>query len=526
MSEVKNIGIVTEVRDGIVVASGLSGVGYNEMVEVHTTSGELVSGLALNLEEASTGIVILGDFSKIKEGDQITSTGKQLSINVSDEILGHIVNPLGKSLEGDMDYVVKNGEEMLLDKIAPGIIDRKNVNNEKLFTTGIMAIDALIPIGRGQRELVIGDRQTGKTSVVMPIVFNQKKSDIFCIYVAIGKKTSQVAYIKSQLEQLGCMDYTVIVSANASDPAAMQYIAPYAGCAIGEYFAQKGQHALVIYDDLTKHAWAYREISLLLKRPAGREAYPGDIFYLHSKLLERAVQLSDEKGGGSLTALPIVETQADDVSAYIPTNIISITDGQIYLSTDLFNAGYRPAINVGLSVSRVGGSAQIKAMKKVAGRLKLDLAQTRELQVFAQFGSDLDDETKQKLVRGERLSEILKQDLLDLYELPLQIAMIYSATNGYLDNVELKDIKRWKKKFVEYFDKEGSEITKIINDTRDFTEETEEKMKKLLDDFVLPEDDTAELSMKLRKSKTSDTETDSQEIDKKDSSEVISEDKK
>ncbi|HQG58006.1 MAG TPA: F0F1 ATP synthase subunit alpha, partial [Candidatus Dojkabacteria bacterium] len=284
MSEVKNIGIVTEVRDGIVVASGLSGVGYNEMVEVHTTSGELVSGLALNLEEASTGIVILGDFSKIKEGDQITSTGKQLSINVSEEILGHIINPLGKNLKGDMDFVVKNGEEMLLDRIAPGIIDRKNVNNEKLFTTGIMAIDALIPIGRGQRELIIGDRQTGKTSVVMPIIVNQKGKDIVCIYVAIGKKSSQIANIRSKLEKLGCLGYTVIVSANASDPAAMQYIAPYAGCAIGEYFAQKGQHALVIYDDLTKHAWAYREISLLLKRPAGREAYPGDIFYLHSKL--------------------------------------------------------------------------------------------------------------------------------------------------------------------------------------------------------------------------------------------------
>lgn len=500
MSEVKNIGIVTEVRDGIVMASGLSGVGYNEMVDVHTTSGEVVSGLALNLEEASTGIVILGDFSKIKEGDQITSTGKQLSINVSEEILGHIINPLGKNLKGDMDFVVKNGEEMLLDRIAPGIIDRKNVNNEKLFTTGIMAIDALIPIGRGQRELIIGDRQTGKTSVVMPIIVNQKGKDIVCIYVAIGKKSSQIANIRSKLEKLGCLGYTVIVSANASDPAAMQYIAPYAGCAIGEYFAQKGQHALVIYDDLTKHAWAYREISLLLKRPAGREAYPGDIFYLHSKLLERAVQLSDKNGGGSLTALPLVETQADDVSAYIPTNIISITDGQIYLSSDLFNAGYRPAINVGLSVSRVGGSAQIKAMKKVAGRLKLDLAQTRELQVFAQFGSDLDDETKQKLVRGERLSEILKQDILDLYDLPSQIAMIYAATNGYLDNVELKDIKRWKKKFLEYFAQSGKAIVKAIDESRDFTEETETSLKQVLEQFVLPADETAELSMKLKQS--------------------------
>lgn len=500
MSEVKNIGIVTEVRDGIVMASGLSGVGYNEMVDVHTTSGEVVSGLALNLEEASTGIVILGDFSKIKEGDQITSTGKQLSINVSEEILGHIINPLGKNLKGDMDFVVKNGEEMLLDRIAPGIIDRKNVNNEKLFTTGIMAIDALIPIGRGQRELIIGDRQTGKTSVVMPIIVNQKGKDIVCIYVAIGKKSSQIANIRSKLEKLGCLGYTVIVSANASDPAAMQYIAPYAGCAIGEYFAQKGQHALVIYDDLTKHAWAYREISLLLKRPAGREAYPGDIFYLHSKLLERAVQLSDKNGGGSLTALPLVETQADDVSAYIPTNIISITDGQIYLSSDLFNAGYRPAINVGLSVSRVGGSAQIKAMKKVAGRLKLDLAQTRELQVFAQFGSDLDDETKQKLVRGERLSEILKQDLFDLYDLPSQIAMIYAATNGYLDNVELKDIKRWKKKFLEYFAQSGKAIVKAIDESRDFTEETETLLKQVLEQFVLPADETAELSMKLKQS--------------------------
>jgi F-type H+-transporting ATPase subunit alpha len=484
MQKIKNIGYVREVKDGIVFASGLSEVGYNEIVIIKTSAGE-VQGLAQNLEETSVGIVVLGDFQSIKEGDVIETTGELLSVKVSEDILGHVVNPLGFNIEGDGSLVVKNGENMLLDRIAPGIIDRKNVSNEHQMNTGVLAVDALIPIGRGQRELVIGDRQTGKTALCIDTVINQKNSDIICVYVAIGQKASKIAQLKAKLTEAGAMDYTVIVAANASDSAALQYIAPYTGCAIGEYFAEKGKHALVIYDDLTKHAWAYREISLLLRRPPGREAYPGDIFYLHSKILERAVQLSDAKGGGSLTALPIIETQAGDVSAYIPTNIISITDGQIYLESDLFNAGQRPALNIGLSVSRVGSSAQIKAMKKVAGRLKLDFAQFRELQVFAQFGSDLDDSTKQKLVRGERISELLKQPQYSPYSLPLQIVLIYAAINGYLDEYKIDQISKWKAEFIIEFAKSGGEITELITSTRDLTPECEEKIKELLKSFTL-----------------------------------------
>jgi F-type H+-transporting ATPase subunit alpha len=479
----KNIGYVREVRDSIVFASGLSEVGYNEVVEIKTSKG-VVEGLVQNLDEESVGIIVLGEYFSIKEGDIIESTGKLLSINVTDEILGKVINPLGYSLEGEQKKVIEKGEAMLLEKIAPGIIDRKNVSNELQMNTGILAVDALIPIGRGQRELVIGDRQTGKTALCVDTIINQKGGDLKCIYVAIGQKASKIAQLKAKLEEAGAMDYTVIVAANASDSVSQQYIAPYTGVAIAEYFAQKGQHALIIYDDLTKHAWAYREISLLLRRPPGREAYPGDIFYLHSKLLERAVQLSDAKGGGSITALPIIETQAGDVSAYIPTNIISITDGQIYLESDLFNAGQRPALNVGLSVSRVGSSAQIKAMKKVAGKLKLDFAQFRELQVFAQFGSDLDDTTKQKLTRGERISELLKQPQYTPYALPIQVVLIYTAINGYLDEVSINQVSAWKTQFIETFVKSGKEIAEMITTTRDLTPECEEKIKTFLSEFT------------------------------------------
>ncbi len=478
MAVIKNIGKVIEVKDGIVISDGISEVGYNELVNINTKNG-IIQGIALNLEEETTGIITLGDNNLINEGDIVETTGKLLSIKVDKNLLGKVIDPLGLSKEGEEIHLSKDFEEMPLESVAPGVIERRNVYRP--LETGILAIDSMFPIGRGQRELIIGDRQTGKTAICIDTIINQKGKNVYCIYVGIGQKTSKIAQIKAKLAQYGALDYTVIVAANASDPTSLQYIAPYAGCAIGEYFAKKGLDALIIYDDLTKHAWAYRELSLLLRRPPGREAYPGDIFYLHSRLLERAIQYSDEKGGGSLTALPIVETQAGDVSAYIPTNIISITDGQIYLETDLFNAGQRPAINIGISVSRVGGDAQIKPMKQVAGQLKLDLAQYRELATFAQFGSELDEQTKYKLDRGGRLMELLKQNQFDVIPAKFQICLLFAVNNGLSDHIEIHKISLWKKKLFEYI--KVNKIADLIKEDSKLDEDDEKKLIELLEDF-------------------------------------------
>lgn len=440
MKNIQNKGTVTAVRDGIVIADGLSEVGYNDFVEIHT-SENIIKGLALSLESGNTGIIVFGDASAIKAGDTILATGNQLSIDVNETVVGNVISATGKTISGK--GITGKIKTIFLEKPAPKVLDRKDVSRP--LQTGIIAIDSMIPVGLGQRELIIGDRQTGKTAIAIDTIINQKGKDIICIYVAIGQKASKVAQIESNLRKKGAMDYSIIVAANASDPVAMQYIAPYTGCAIAEYFAEQGKDVLVVYDDLTKHAYAYREIALLLRRPPGREAYPGDIFYLHSRLLERAAQYSDEQGGGSITALPIVETQEGDVSAYIPTNIISITDGQIYLDTDLFNAGQKPAISLGISVSRVGSAAQIKPMKKVAGKLKLQLAQYRELQAFSQFGSDLDDTTKEKLNRGRVMMELLKQNQGDPYTTEFQVLALYCANKGYLDKTSNENLHSWLK---------------------------------------------------------------------------------
>lgn len=460
--EIKNTGKVNEIKDGIVIADGLSELGSGELVLINTKSGEKVSGLALNLEEENVGIVVIGAYNKISEGDIIETTGKLPSVKASKEILGRVINPLGEPVDGKGE-IGGDGKEMILQKIAPGVIERKDV--DRPLQTGIKSIDAMIPIGRGQRQLIIGDRQTGKTTIAIDTILNQKQSAedqglpmVKCVYVAIGQKVSKIAQIVAKLEQTGAMEYTTVVVAGASEPAALQYIAPYTGTAIAEYFAEQGDDTLVIFDDLTKHAWAYREISLLLRRPPGREAYPGDIFYLHSALLERGVQFSDENKAGSITMLPIIETQAGDVSAYIPTNVISITDGQVYLESDLFNAGVRPAINVGLSVSRVGGAAQTKAMKQVAGQLRLDLAQYRELAAFAQFGSDLDETTKQKLSRGERMTELLKQIQYSPISVGIQVALIFAGTKGYLDAISTGEVTRWEEGFLKYMSEKKSEL--------------------------------------------------------------------
>lgn len=453
--EIKNTGKVQEIKDGIVIADGLSAAGANELVNVITKEGKVVKGLILNLEEKQVGIVIIGEYNEISEGDTVEATGELLSMEVSDAHLGRVINPLGEPVDGKGEIKHKDSKRLALQKIAPGVITREGVNRP--LQTGIKSIDGMIPIGRGQRQLIIGDRQTGKTAIAIDTIINQAQSAkrqglplVKCVYIAIGQKTSKIAQIAAKLEQAGALEYTTIVLAGASDPASMQYMAPYAGTAIAEYFAEKGEDALVIYDDLTKHAWAYREISLLLRRPPGREAYPGDIFYLHSALLERGVQYNEKNGGGSVTMLPVIETQEGDLSAYIPTNVISITDGQIYLEADLFNSGIKPAINVGNSVSRVGGSAQTKAMKQVAGQLRLDLAQYRELAAFAQFGSDLDDATKAKLERGERMVELLKQEQYSPLSTPEQIALIYAGTKGYLDQIEVNTIRTWEQGFLSY----------------------------------------------------------------------------
>jgi len=472
---VAEIGTVREVGDGIARMSGLARCQASEMLEF--PGG--VMGVALNLEEETVGAMILGDYSGIKEGDTVKRTSRILSVPVGDELVGRVVNPLGEAIDGK--GALKTKEFYPVEKIAPGVMKRQSVNQP--VQTGIKAIDAMIPIGRGQRELIIGDRQTGKTAVAIDTIINQKGQDMICIYVAIGQKESKIARIVAKLEEAGAMAYTIVVVAGASDPASLSFIAPYAGCAMGEFFMDKGKDVLIIFDDLSKQAWAYREISLLLRRPPGREAYPGDVFYLHSRLLERAAKLNKENGGGSMTALPIIETQAGDVSAYIPTNVISITDGQIYLETDLFYRGIRPALNVGLSVSRVGGAAQTKIMKKVAGKLRLQLAQFRELEAFAQFATDLDPQTREQIERGRRTVEVLKQKQYDTMDVAHQVCILYAVTNGYLDDVPTPEVGEWEQKFHKYLDTAQKKMLDMIFEKKELTEEVEKAIKKAIEDF-------------------------------------------
>lgn len=476
----EHVGIVTEVADGIARISGLSNCMAAEMLEFvpQKKGGHSVFGVALNLEEDSVGAVILGDYLHVQEGDTVKSTGRILEVPVGDALVGRVVSPLGEPKDGKGP--IKASAQYPVEKIAPRVIMRSPVNQP--LQTGIKAIDAMIPIGRGQRELIIGDRQTGKTAVAIDTIINQRGQGVHCVYVAIGQKESKVARIVAELEKAGAMDYTTVVIAGASDAAPLLFIAPYAGCAIGEYFMDQGKDALVIYDDLSKHAVAYRQISLLLRRPPGREAYPGDVFYLHSRLLERAAKLSAEHGGGSLTALPIIETQAGDVSAYIPTNVISITDGQIYLESDLFYQGIRPALNTGLSVSRVGSAAQIKAMKKVAGKLKLDMAQYRELAAFAQFGSDLDEATRKQLNRGQRMQELLKQDQYAPLSVGEQVVLLYAGVNGYLDEIPTDKIRTFEKELITHLRATGNLIAKIES-TKELSPEVEAIVKQELTDF-------------------------------------------
>ncbi|MBI5412888.1 F0F1 ATP synthase subunit alpha [Candidatus Peregrinibacteria bacterium] len=466
---VQKVGTVLEVGDGIARISGLADVQASEMLDF----GNGVYGVALNLEEDTIGAILLGHSTTVHEGDTVKGTGKILSVPVGAAMVGRVLSPLGEPLDGKP--AIKAEKFNPVEKIAPGVITRKGVTRP--LQTGIKSIDGMIPIGRGQRELIIGDRQTGKTAIAVDTIINQKGEDVICIYVAIGQKESKVAKIVAELQKHGAMDYTIVVVGGASAPASINFLAPYAGCAMGEYFLDQGKDVLVIYDDLSKHAWAYREISLLLRRPPGREAYPGDIFYLHSRLLERACCLDQKYGGGSLTALPIIETQAGDVSAYIPTNVISITDGQIYLEADLFYKGIRPAINIGLSVSRVGSAAQIKAMKKVAGRLRLDLAQYRELAAFAQFGSDLDAATKAQLDRGKALTEILKQGLYVPLAVEKQVAIVYAGVNGYLDHLTIEQMADFQVKFLDHMANVDRATLKEIKEKKELTPEIEEKLK-------------------------------------------------
>ncbi len=482
VTNVSETGSVISVGDGIARIYGLENVMAGELVEF----GPQTVGLALNLEEDQVGVVLLGDYGNVKEGDQVKRTGRIMSIPVGDAMIGRVVNALGLPI--DDKGAIATSEFNSLERLAPGVVDRQPVKQP--MQTGIKAIDAMVPIGRGQRELIIGDRQTGKTTIALDTIINQKGQDVICIYVAIGQKRSTVAQVVRTLEQHGAMAYTIVVAATASDPAPMQYIAPYAGCAIGEFFRDSKRHALCIYDDLSKHAAAYREISLLLRRPPGREAFPGDVFYLHSRLLERAAKLNEEKGGGSLTALPFIETQAGDVSAYIPTNVISITDGQIYLEGDLFNSNIRPAINVGLSVSRVGGSAQIKAMRSVAGTLRLELAQYRNLEAFAQFGSDLDKASQDQLNRGKRWVEVLKQGPYSPIPVEKQVAIVYACGNGFLDDMKVEDIRRFEAELYHYLDNGKPELLQAIREKRELTDEIKGQLKAAIDEakirFVNP----------------------------------------
>ena len=472
---VSEVGTVIKVGDGIAEIHGLEKVMAGELIEFPHE----VRGLALNLEEDKVGAVLFGDFQKIKEGDLVKRTGRIMQVPVGQALIGRVMDALGNPID-DRGPILTD-EYNAVERIAPGVVDRQPVKES--LPTGLKAIDSMVPIGRGQRELIIGDRQTGKTAVAVDTIINQRGKDVICIYVAIGQKASTVAQVVKTLQDFGAMDYTIVVKATASDPAAMQFLAPYSGAAMGEYFRDRGQHALTIYDDLSKQAAAYREISLLLRRPPGREAYPGDVFYLHSRLLERAAKLSDLKGGGSLTSLPIIETQAGDISAYIPTNVISITDGQIFLEGDLFNAGIRPAINVGNSVSRVGGAAQIKAMKQVAGSLRLDLAQYRELAAFAQFGSDLDKATQAQLARGQRLTEILKQPQYQPMDVEKQVLIIWSAINGFTDDISVEDIKTFEAELLSFIENSHPAVMQNIREKKAITDEIQKDLEQSLKDF-------------------------------------------
>ncbi|HOO55400.1 MAG TPA: F0F1 ATP synthase subunit alpha [bacterium] len=473
--EMTDVGTILQVGDGIARIHGLRGAMSGELLEF--PGG--IMGMVLNLETDNVGAVLFGPDTHIKEGDTVKSTGRIASVPVGDAVLGRVVSPVGEPLDGLGPIVTDEYGEV--EVRAPGVVQRQPVNQP--IQTGLKAIDSMIPIGRGQRELIIGDRQTGKTAILIDTILNQKNTDVICIYVAIGQKLSTVVSVVDIFRKYGAMDYTIVVSATAMDPAPLQYIAPYAGCAMGEYFMNKGKHVLVCYDDLSKQAVAYRELSLLLRRPPGREAYPGDVFYLHSRLLERAVKLNDELGAGSLTALPVIETQAGDVSAYIPTNVISITDGQIFLETDLFYAGQRPAINAGISVSRVGGKAQTKAMRKIAGSLRLDLAQYRELAAFAQFGSDLDKATLQQLTRGERMTELLKQDQYVPMKLEDQVISIYSAIKGYIDDIPVESVKKFETELLQFIYEKYADIPKEIDEIKDLNESIEQKLTKAIEEF-------------------------------------------
>ena len=471
-----NVGTVMEIGDGIARVHGLSAAKYNELLQFPHD----IMGLALNLEEDNIGAVILGDCSQIKEGDEVRATGRVVEVPVGNALIGRVIDPLGRPLDGKGPITTEKTRP--IERVAPGVTERKPVDTPVM--TGIKAIDSMIPIGRGQRELIIGDRFTGKSAIGIDAIIAQKDEDVICIYVAVGQKTSKVAQVVALFEKYGAMEHTIVVAADASDPAPLQYIAPYAGCAMGEEFMEQGKDALIVYDDLYKHAWAYRQLSLLLRRPPGREAYPGDVFYLHSRLLERAAKLAPEHGGGSLTALPIIETQAGDMSAYIPTNVISITDGQIYLEPDLFNAGIRPAANVGLSVSRVGGSAQRKAMRQVAGTLRLELAQFRELQAFAQFGAeDLDKATRGQLERGRRITEILKQPQYSPMSLGEQVSILYAVTNGFLDEVPIDKVMTWEENFHRFIKSSHPEIEQKINQDKEIKPDTKEVLEKAIAEF-------------------------------------------
>jgi F-type H+-transporting ATPase subunit alpha len=471
-----DVGTVIEIGDGIARIHGLAAAKYNELLQFPND----IMGIALNLEEDSVAAIILGDYTDIKEGDEVRCTGRIAEVPVGEALIGRVVDSLGRPVDGK--GAIKTKKTRPVERVAPNVTRRQPVNTP--VQTGIKAVDSMFPLGRGQRELIIGDRSTGKTAIALDTIINQKGGDLICIYVAIGQKTSRVARVVATLEKYGAMKHTIVVAANASDSVAMQYLAPYAGCAMGEEFMEQGKDALIIYDDLSKHGWAYRQLSLLLRRPPGREAYPGDVFYLHSRLLERAAKYAEEYGGGSLTALPIIETQAGDVSAYIPTNVISITDGQLYLETDLFNAGIRPALNVGISVSRVGSAAQTKAMKQVASRLKLDMGQYREVEAFAQFGTaELDKATRAQLERGQRITEVLKQPQYVPVSLERQVMILYAAINGYLDDVPVAKVSTFEANFHRFMEANHPEIGKKITKEKEFGPEIEEKLKTAIDEF-------------------------------------------
>ncbi len=474
--DVYDVGTVVQIGDGVARVYGLTKCMASELIEFPHD----VFGMALNLEEDNVGCILFGDYTLVKEGDEVRRTGRVASMPVGEAMLGRVINPLGQPIDGK--GAIQTTEFLPIERKALGVIQRQMVKEP--LQTGLKAIDSMIPIGRGQRELIIGDRQTGKTAVAIDAIINQKGQNVYCIYVAIGQKQSTVAQVVAKLEESGAMEFTTVISASASDPAPMQFLAPYSGATLGEYFRDSGRHALCVYDDLSKQAASYREVSLLLRRPPGREAYPGDVFYLHSRLLERASKLSNDLGGGSLTALPIIETQAGDVSAYIPTNVISITDGQIYLESNLFNSGIRPAINVGISVSRVGGNAQVKAMKKVAGSLRLDLAQYRALEAFTKFGSDLDKATLQQLRRGARLVEILKQGQYNPYPVEKQVAIIFAGTNGYLDEIPIEHIARYEKEFLETMEMKYKDLLNAIATSGDLSDDTAAKLKDILERFT------------------------------------------